>query len=184
MADQYDELGMLALGVRPVAPPPGLRARILEAAAEPGRVVALPPRRRLPYSLVVAAVLLLAVAAFFLGQSLRAGPSAPPTFALTGHGTLAGASAKVTDLTSDHVAVVEFNGLPAPVAGKVYELWLITPGGQAAAAGVFTPDSNGHVVVVVDRSLQGYSVMAVTVEDGPSGTAAPTQQPEMSGTIT
>jgi len=185
MADQYDELGMLALSVRPVAPPPELRERILAASSEPQKFVLIPkPRRRLPVSLVAAAVVLIAVAAFFLGQSLRAGPAAPPTFALSGHGTLAGASAKVTDLTSDHVAVVEFNGLPAPAAGKVYELWLITPGGQAAAAGVFTPDSNGHVVVVVDRSLEGYSVMAVTVEQGPNGAAAPTQQPQMSGTIT
>ncbi|HEY6874775.1 MAG TPA: anti-sigma factor [Candidatus Dormibacteraeota bacterium] len=182
MADQYDELGMLALSVRPVAPPPELRDRILAASSEPQKFV-LVPRRRLPVSLVAAAVVLIAVAAFFLGQSLRGGPAGPSTFALTGHGTLAGASAKVTDLTSDKVAVVEFNGLPAPAAGKVYELWLITPGGQAAPAGVFTPDSNGHVVVVVDRSLEGYSVMAVTIEDGPSGTSAPTQQPEMTGSI-
>ena len=100
------------------------------------------------------------------------------------HGTLAGASAKVTNLASDHVAVVEFNGLPAPEPGKVYELWLITPGGRADAAGVFTPDSNGHIVIVVDRSLEGYSVMAVTVEQGPNGAGAPTQQPQLSGTIT
>lgn len=188
MADREDEmrderlLGELALGVRPVTPPPELRGRILAAATQPQRFVQV-PRRRLPFSLVAAALVLIAVAAFFLGQSLRAGPAGPPTFALTGHGTLSGASAKVTDLTADKVAVVEFNGLPAPPAGKVYELWLITPGGQAAAAGVFTPDSNGHIVVVVDRSLQGYSVMAVTVEQGPNGASAPTQQPEMTGTI-
>ena len=176
-------LSSLALGVPPVEPPPALRARILAAAAgEPEKVVAL-PRRRLPVSLVAAAVLLIAVAAFLLGQSLHSGLTTPPTFALSGHGTLAGASGKVTDLTADRVAVVEFNGLPAPPQGKVYELWLITPGGRADAVGVFAPDSSGHTVVVVDHSLQGYSVMAVTVEQGPSGVSSPTQQPEMSGNI-
>lgn len=177
-------LSSLALGVPQVEPPPALRARILAAAAaEPEKVVAL-PRRRLPVSLVAAAVLLIAVAAFLLGQSLHSGPTTPPTFALSGHGALAGASGKVTDLTADRVAVVEFNGLPAPPQGKVYQLWLITPGGRADAVGVFTPDSSGHTVVVVDHSLQGYSVMAVTVEQGPSGVSSPTQQPEMTGNIT
>lgn len=182
--DMSDErvLSALALGVPPIEPPPALRGRILAAAAETDEVVRL-RRRRLPVSLVAAAVVLISVAAFLLGQSLHAGPTTPPTFALSGHGTLAGASAKVTDLTADHVAVVEFNGLPAAPAGKVYELWLITPGGRADPAGVFTPDSSGHTVVVVDRSLEGYSVMAVTVEQGPAGVSSPTQQPEMSGNI-
>jgi len=189
MSDQEQEelndertLSALALGLRPLTPSPDLRSRVLAAAAEPARVVQL-PRRRLPVTLVAAAMVLISVAAFLLGQSLHSGPTTPPTFALSGHGTLAGASAKVTDLTADHVAVVEFNGLPAAPAGKVYELWLITPGGRADAAGVFTPDSSGHTVVVVDRSLRGYSVMAVTVEQGPTGVSSPTQQPEMSGNI-
>lgn len=175
-------LSTLALGVQPIEPPAALRSHILAAAAETDRVVQL-PRRRLPVTLVAAAMVLISVAAFLLGQSLHAGPATPPTFALSGHGSLAGASAKVTDLTADHVAVVEFNGLPAAPAGKVYELWLITPAGRADGAGVFTPDSSGHTVVVVDRSLQGYSVMAVTVEQGPAGVSSPTQQPEMSGSI-
>lgn len=189
MSDQEEQemreertLSALALGLQPLAPPADLRGRILAAAAEPAAVVRL-PRRRLPFTLVAAAMVLISVAAFLLGQSLHPGQTTPPTFAMTGHGTLAGASAKVTNLTADHVAVVEFNGLPAAPAGKVYELWLITPGGRADAAGVFIPDSSGHTVVVVDHSLQGYSVMAVTVEEGPAGVGSPTQQPEMTGNI-
>lgn len=189
MSDQEEQeigeervLNALALGLQPVAPPPDLRDRILAAAAEPAPVVQL-RRRRLPFTLVAAAMVLISVAAFLLGQSLHAGQATPPTFAMTGHGTLAGATAKVTNLTADHVSVVEFNGLPAAPAGKVYELWLITPGGRADSAGVFTPDSSGHTVVVVDRSLQGYSVMAVTVEQGPAGVTSPSQQPEMTGNI-
>jgi len=93
------------------------------------------------------------------------------------------AHVEVTDLKADRVAVVEFNGMPELPPGKVYELWLITSRGHANAAGVFVPDSSGHTVVVVDRSLEGYSVMAVTVEAGPSGVSSPSQQPAMTGNI-
>lgn len=176
--DEMDERAFNAVGlaVDPVTPPAALRGRILAAASR--------QQRRLPWSLVAAAIVLISVAAFFLGQTLHAPPAGgPATFAMTGHGTLQGATARVTDLKTDRIAVVEFNGMPAPPAGKVYELWLITPGGHADAAGVFVPDSSGHTVVVVDRSLDGYAVMAVTVEDAPSGTSSPTQQPSMSGPV-
>lgn len=178
---EFDELddpafNAVGLAVDPVTPPPALRGRILAAASR--------QQRRLPWSLVAAAIVLISVAAFFLGQTLHApAPSGPATFAMTGHGTLQGATARVTDLKTDRIAVVEFNGMPSPPAGKVYELWLITAGGHADPAGVFVPDSSGHTVVVVDRSLDGYALMAVTVEDAPSGTSSPTQQPSMTGAI-
>ena len=187
---EFDEMAdpafaAIGLAAQPVTPPPSLRERIIAAAAG-APVVPLPqaPRRRVPLPLVAAAMVLITAAAFVLGQELRGGgPTGPPTFAMTGHGSLQGASAKVTDLKSDRIAVVEFNGLPAPPPGKVYELWTITADGRADAAGVFVPDSSGHTVVVVDHTLDGYSVMAVTVEDGPSGVSSPTQQPAMTGNI-
>jgi anti-sigma-K factor RskA len=182
--DEMSEPAFAAIGlaVEPLTPPAGLRERIL-SAAEP-RIPVLTQRRRLPWSLLAAAMVLISVAAFLLGQTLhREGASGPTVFAMAGHGTLEGAAAKVTDLKADRIAVVEFNGMPPPPAGKVYELWLITSDGRADAAGVFVPDSSGHTVVVVDRSLEGYSVMAVTVETGPSGVSSPTQQPAMTGNI-
>jgi anti-sigma-K factor RskA len=78
--------------------------------------------------------------------------------------------------------LVTFSGLPFPPIGKVYEMWLITPGGRAVPAGVFTPDANGNAVVVVDQSLDGYKLMAVTVEGRP-GVDQPTQQPQIYGTV-
>ena len=187
---EFDEMAdpafaAIGLAAEPVAPPPDLRGRILAAAAV-APVVALPraPRRRVPLPLVAAAMVLITAAAFVLGQELRGGgATGPATFAMTGHGSLQGATAKVTDLKSDRIAVVEFNGLPAPPPGKVYELWIITADGRADAASVFVPDSSGHTVVVVDHTLDGYSVMAVTVENGPSGVSSPTQQPPMTGNI-
>jgi anti-sigma-K factor RskA len=182
--DEMSEPAFAAIGlaVEPVAPPEGLRERIL-SAAEP-RIPVLTQRRRLPWSLLAAAMVLISVAAFLLGQTIhREGVSGPTVFAMAGHGTLQGAAAKVTDLNADRIAVVEFNGMPPPPPGKVYELWLITADGRADSAGVFVPDSSGHTVVVVDRSLEGYSVIAVTVETGPSGVSSPTQQPAMTGNI-
>jgi anti-sigma-K factor RskA len=182
--DEMSEPAFAAIGLaaEPVAPPEGLRERIL-SAAEP-RIPVLTQRRRLPWSLLAAAMVLISVAAFLVGQTVhREGVSGPTVFAMAGHGTLQGAAAKVTDLKGDRIAVVEFNGMPPPPAGKVYELWLITADGRADSAGVFVPDSSGRTVVVVDRSLEGYSVMAVTVETGPSGVSSPTQQPAMTGNI-
>ncbi len=183
--DEMSEPAFAAIGlaVEPVAPPEGLRERIL-SAAEARIPVLTQQRRRLPWSLVAAAMVLISVAAFLLGQTFhREVVSGPTVFAMAGHGTLEGAAAKVTDLKADRIAVVEFNGMPPPPAGKVYELWLITADGRADSAGVFVPDSSGHTVVVVDRALEGYSVIAVTVETGPSGVSSPTQQPAMTGNI-
>jgi hypothetical protein len=38
-------------------------------------------------------------------------------------------------------------------------------------------------VVLVNQSLQGYAVMAVTDEPGPDGSQQPTQQPQLYGSI-
>ena len=104
-------------------------------------------------------------------------------YTLTGHGDLAGAGATVINLKDDGVALVDFSGLPQLEAGKVYELWLITAAGHPDAALVFVPDSNGSKFVLVNRSLAGYTQMAITVEQGPDGAPAPTQQPQLYGSL-
>ncbi len=184
----------LALGVEPITPPPGLRERILAAAAQGGEVVPLRaprPRRgwpRVPLA-AVAASLVVALAAGLLAGSAIGRNGTPPAspqvvhFNLQGHGSLSGVSATVTDLKSDGIALVSFTGLPAPPDGKVYELWLITASNQADASGVFLPDSNGQRVLVIERPLSGFKVIAVTVETGPDGVQSPTQQPQIYGTI-
>jgi anti-sigma-K factor RskA len=114
-------------------------------------------------------------------------PPPPPSqvirFTLAGHGDLAGVNANVSYLQSDRVSVVTFQGLPLVESGKVYELWLITPDNRADAAAVFVPDVHGSAQVLVYRSLAHYKVMAVTVEAGPNGVDAPTQQPQIYGTV-
>src|SRR5438445_167773 len=73
--------------------------------------------------------------------------------------------------------------LAALAKGKVYEVWLITPGGRPEAAAVFVPDSNGAKVVLVSMPLSGFAQMAVTAEDGPDGATAPTQPPQLYGAL-
>ncbi len=198
----------LPLEVDEISPPGRLRERVLVAAAG-ARAATLPsaparkrvapaPARwkpttsievgRLPM-LAAAATVLLALLAGLVAGDVFGRNSVPPVssqvarFTLVGHGTLAGARGTVIDLKSDGVTLVDFNGLPPLAKGKVYEVWLITPGGHPDEAAVFVPDSNGSKVVLVNAPLKGYSQMAVTAEDGPDGSIAPTHQPELYGAL-
>lgn len=185
----------LALGVEPVTPPAGLKERILAAASEPaleesGQVARLPrPERissgwRMPLGAVAAAVVVALLAGALIGRISAPAPAPVVThFTMTGHGAFQGATASVVDLKSEGVALVTFSHLPPPPTGKVYEVWLITPGGTAVPAAVFTPDQNGSKLVVVALALQGYKLMAVTVEVAPDGVDSPTQQPQIYGNV-
>src|SRR5260370_15854991 len=185
-------------GGEEVVPPARLRERILIAAtaarsstmpSAPARKrAALTPRRWKPVATVqlgrltafaaAATVLLALLIGLAVGGLLGRGSISPPApqvarFTLVGHGALAAAHGTVIDLKSDGVTLVDFSGLPALDKGKVYEVWLITPGGHPDSAAVFVPDSNGSKVVLVNMALKGYSQMAVTAENGPRGAPAP-----------
>ena len=200
-------VGALPLSVEEVAPPARLRERILSAAAAsrgasaaPVRMRAIAPapsvRRkgvvdlwgRMPVYAAAAGVVIALVIGLVAGDLI--GRGTPPVassqvarFSLLGHQALAGARANVIDLKADGVALVDFSGLPMLEAGRVYEVWLITPGGRADPAAVFVPDSNGSKVVLVNKALTGYSEMAITSEAGPDGAKAPTQQPQLYGNL-
>jgi anti-sigma-K factor RskA len=196
----------LPLVVEEVAPPARLRERVLAAAAAstgstgaPSRLrkKVTPPARsrvfaplfdRLPVYAAAAAVVVALVAGLVAGDLVGRGgqaiaPSQVARFTLSGHESLAGAKATVIDLKGDGLALVDFSGLPAVGEGRVYEVWLITSGGRADPAAVFVPDSNGSKVVLVNRALQGYSLMAITNEAGPDGTQAPTEKPQLYGSV-
>ena len=197
----------LPLEVDEVAPPARLRERVLSAAAASrGQSSAVPrprakalerPRRepqgsfrtgRVPV-FALAATVLLALLVGLVAGDLVGRSTAPPRasqvarFSMVGHGDLAGARAMVIELRKDELALVDFSGLPPLATGKVYEVWLITSDGRPDAAGVFVPDSNGSKVVLVSQSLAGYSQIAITTEEGPDGTTAPTQQPQLYGNL-
>jgi anti-sigma-K factor RskA len=75
------------------------------------------------------------------------------------------------------------SNIPAPPAGKAYELWLLPAGGRAPIpAGVFTPDRQGNAAVIfpdIPANVQA-SGFGVTVEDA-QGAAAPTSSIILSG---
>src|SRR5437667_1680 len=96
---------------------------------------------------------------------------------------MSGAQASVIDLKTDGLALVDFRGLPPPGGGRVYEVWLIPRQGNPVPAAVFVPDSNGSRVVLVNQSLKGYTLMAVTNEAGPDGAQAPTEPPPLYGSL-
>ena len=194
-------VGALPLAVEEATPPPRLRERVLAAAAATrspartpvarrpiarARAERAPRLRRIPaYALAAVAVLALLVG-IVIGQVAHAPQPAPPQvarFSLSGHQDMSGAQASVIDLKSDGVALVDFRGLPQPGTGRVYEVWLIPGSGSPVPAAVFVPDSNGDRTVLVNRSLAGYAVMAVTNEPGPDGSQAPTQQPQLYGNV-
>ena len=201
-------VGALPLDVEEITPPARLRERILTAAAASREITTAPavlrtqikaprrsprpksasgtPGRMMPMYAAAAGVVLALLVGVVAGDLIGRGAPASPAVArssLVGHQGLAGAKATVIDLKSDGVALVDFSGLPQLDSGRVYEVWLITAGGRADPAGVFVPDTNGSKVVLVGQSLAGYTEMAITNEVGPAGTQAPTQQPQLYGTL-
>lgn len=195
------------LAVGEVAPPERLRKRILDAAAAsrvpapattPRRTKVLElPRRRTErpalwsgFGRIAAAAALVAFAlgaglGLGIGRSLAPAPTPAPVaqYSLTGSGAMTGAEGHVYELRQEGLTLIEFTGLAQPADGKIYELWLIPNQGQPVPAGVFTPDSEGGHVAVLARTLHGLKALAVTEEAGPSGTSAPTQQPQLVGGV-
>ena len=196
-------LNAVPLAVDPVSPPPELRGRILAAAAasRPSQERRLPQaplirlRPELPRTwrpgraLNVAAAALIAFAlgaglGLGIGRSLAPAPtSSVAQYSLTGSGAMSGAKGRVFELRQQGLTLIEFSNLPDLETGKVYELWLIPPQGQPVGAGVFKPDPGGSHVLLLARNLRGLSAVAVTVEAGPNGAAAPSQQPELVGNV-
>lgn len=196
----------LSLAIEIVEPPARLKSRILEAAAAAARTPAQSPAKariihlrrgrtrpwaigsRMAAGFPKAAVAALALAVLGLGSwnvylttqlSREQGQVVSGT--LTGRAEMSGVQATVLDFKAHSLAVVSFSKLPAAPAGKVYELWLIPASGAAERVAVFQPDIDGSNTVVVNRDLSHYKWMAVTVENGPSGAPAPTQEPSIIG---
>ena len=70
------------------------------------------------------------------------------------------------------------SNLPAPPAGKTYEMWIIPKGGKPAPAGLFSSSAQGTALHFYNAParLSETDTIAVTLEVA-SGVAAPTSQP-------
>jgi len=201
-------LGSLPLAVEPASPPARLREKILGAAAGSSSVASSPPRPKIVFRLPQprggnwlrpapgfrAAVAAAAIVAFALGGGLGLGlgrltptshqpGTAVAQYSLSGSGAMAGAQGRVYELRQEGLTLVQFTGLPRLGPGRIFELWLISKDGHPAPGAVFVPDSEGGHVLVLARSLSGVNTLAVTEEAGPNGTQAPTQQPQLIGSL-
>lgn len=67
--------------------------------------------------------------------------------------------------------------LPAPKAGRTYQLWLVTPTAKISA-GTFSPDAAGRAIVRASYVLPKDGLSAIAVTDEPAaGSAQPTTEP-------
>ena len=67
--------------------------------------------------------------------------------------------------------------LPAPKAGRTYQLWLVTPTAKISA-GTFSPDAAGRAIVRASYVLPKNGLSAIAVTDEPAaGSAQPTTEP-------
>ncbi len=62
--------------------------------------------------------------------------------------------------------------LPTPAKGMCYQVWRVNTDGSKESAGVFVPDDQGHVAVVLDGGADVASYV-ITLEP-PGGSKAPT----------
>jgi anti-sigma-K factor RskA len=150
----------LAFGAVAPAPPPRLRASILDAArAERSNVVPFPRRRWVARG---AALLAAAVACVAVGLGVSLSQSGPRVVTAT---VFLGSGGKATLNTS---------GLAAAPRGKTYEAWVIPPGRSPRPAGLFGggPDAS----LALRGRVPGNAVVAVTLEPA-GGSRAPTTSP-------
>jgi anti-sigma-K factor RskA len=188
-----------------VAPPAGMRARVLAAAP---RTRQLPPDRRGPRSrapgparlrrvtraragLTAAIVTLAAAVAFLLflqvstnGQLKQAQASnrqiaavlAAPDARVESMPAITGGTVTAVMSPREQEAVVTTAGLSSLPSARVYQLWVMTASGGARSVGLLTITSTGTTTPALADGVQPGDKLGITVEPA-GGTARPTTTP-------
>src|ERR1700712_3759208 len=99
--------------------------------------------------------------------------AAPDKSALTPN---VGTGGDVSYAASCNTAVVNMPKLPAPPAGKVYQLWVLS-GQKASSVGVVQQNADGSVPAVSTPVHAGNTAVGVTLEPAPGPSAQPTTKP-------
>jgi anti-sigma-K factor RskA len=159
LAELNETAGALAFGTVAPAPPPRLRAAILEqAAAERSNVVPFLRRRWVARGLAVAAA---AAACIVVGLAVSLSQSSHTrVFTLL--------------VNPNRTAELHVTGLSAAPSGKTYEAWVIPAGHSPRPAGLFTDGTS--TTVHLQGTVPQKSVVAVTVEPA-GGSNLPTTKP-------
>jgi anti-sigma-K factor RskA len=180
-------------------PPELMKARVLAAVATTRQLAPVPDVRPLPASapgwsrrlgvplaaacLVIAIVLgvLLGISRHQLStetaqQRAIAAVLAAPGASLVREPTSLGGEATIVVAAKLHKFIFTSNGLPALANARVYQLWVMGPGGSATSAGLLSLTPNGQTAPVLAAGLAAGDKVGVTVEPA-GGTAKPTTTP-------
>ena len=194
---------LLATGVEQVEPPDDLRRRLMaqvNAEAEllrtggaernaPAVPVRPGPRWRATLRLPVAAVALAAALLIGLGVAggvLLAGDNEPGRRVITtqvARGVAPDARARI--VVASGVAQLDLRAMPAPPAGKVYQVWLMVPGTRRPqpTSVLFSVRTGGTATVAVPLGHPRPRELLVTAEpDG--GSDQPTSSPVVAAQLT
>lgn len=176
--------------VTPMRPPPELRASLMqivedEAAAAAGgrsrrRWLRLPelPRWRPAMAWVSAALLLLVGVGVGLALNGVGGDDPRTVAASVDQARLPDASGSLIVASDDHGGVLRVQGLPAPPAGRVYQVWLMR-GEELIPGALFVPRADGTGEAGIPDDLDGYDAVLVTREPAGGG-RKPSEQPVLS----
>jgi anti-sigma-K factor RskA len=180
---------VLAYAVPQRTPPSGLRDRVLASFAE-ANVTAAPAARRRPFAwqwlpLAASLILIAAIGAYAVRLQTRVGDlqssvavlAAPDLVRidLAGQDTAPQSSGRALWSRARGMVFATSN-LPAPPAGKVYQVWVVTA--QAPiSAGLVTPDQSGGGMTYfyTPPDIPAPTAVAVTLEPA-GGVPAPTGQ--------
>jgi hypothetical protein len=179
----------LGAAVPPVRAPAPLKRRLMatvEAEAEllqaAGQSADRParPRRRWPRGVVPGFALAGTLAAGLLVGDLALGGSSPAirTRAFAAMVTAPGARAVLRE--SGSRAELDVAGMPAPPAGKIYQVWLVRPGrAPLPTRTLFSVTADGSGAAAVSGALGGVRRVLVTPEPV-GGSLRPTAAPVIS----
>jgi anti-sigma-K factor RskA len=177
-----------------VAPPPQLRARLLEQIGQDAQADAYAPvhldhhrNRRHRWRIAVAAAAAVGILAggTVIARQLTEGPD--PTVAeqvlqaadMQSSSTPipGGGSATASYSKSEDAAVLVMNDVVPPAADSVYQMWLLPESGDAPVpAGTMTPDDVLPTTTVVLDDIGPMTKLAFTIEP-PGGSPQPTSNP-------
>lgn len=182
----------MAEGSLPLAPPPGLRARIMAAVgkeAELFRAAAVDPhdpveirrprRRLLRGTLLVFAALGLVAGGAILGNALAEPDDRPPAIrTIPGVVTEAGGApdARAAILVHGNEARLAMSDIAGPPDGRIYQAWLVRPSSMTVPTGaLFSVSETGDTTISLPPLRDARRV--IVTSESPRGSRAPTLPP-------